>query len=152
MVRNYIALITIVALLGFCLPVMAGDLVSPNLLPNSSMAVRHNIPATIGAFSMPEGTPQAGQAPSTTPAPASSSSGELTTKGKVLKWVGIGLMAEGALDGVYGVAILSDPCKDFPSGTCTSNYSTVRGAYLGACAGVVAVGAILLVKGLHSKM
>jgi hypothetical protein len=149
MIRNYIALITIIALVGMCSPVLAGDLVSPNLLPASSVAVRQNIPATIAAFSMPEG---AGQTPAAAPKPASSGGKQRTTKGKVLIGVGAGLAGVGAALLISG-ATLKDPCAGIsgPYITCTSNYTSVRGARIGVGAGSAVAGVILLIKGLGDK-
>jgi hypothetical protein len=77
----------------------------------------------------------------------------MSTKGKVFTWVGVGLIAEGGFDAAYGAAILKDPCSGVsgPYVTCTSNYSTVRGVWLGASAAVAAIGVIFLIKGLHSR-
>jgi hypothetical protein len=136
-------------MLGFVTPCMAGDfsnsapmaqthLVNPKFIPQRG--AYSNLAGAL-AFAPPQ-TPQAQAAPAST--------GELSTGGKIMKWVGIGLMAEGAGLATYG-AVLSDPCKGFSSGICTSNYSTVRGTYLGAGGASIVIGAILLIKGLHKK-
>lgn len=160
MVQKYIAVIVVILLVGATSPAFAGEFVNQSLIAKVRLA---NLPSPVlpsakmvsprVTLSNMAGTvamapPQSGQGP----APEKKSgSGELTTKGKVFKWVGIGLIAEGGFDAAYGAAILKDPCSDFKGFSCTSNYSTVRGAWLGASAGVAIVGVIFLIKGLHSR-
>ncbi len=162
MVQKYIAVLCAVLLFGATTPAFAGDYVNHNLLAKvrlsnvafPALASSNVLPSKAtfgsmaGSLAIAMAPPQSGQGQAQQAKPRS---GELTTKGKVLKWVGIGLIAEGAFDAAYGAAILKDPCSGYSSGRCTSNYSTVRGTWLGASAGVAVVGVILLVKGLHSK-
>src|ERR1017187_6955757 len=109
MVQKYIAALLVFTILGFVTPCMAGDftnstpllqthLVNPKLIPQR--ASLGNLAGGL-AFAPPQ-TPLA--------QPAPSHKGELTTGGKVMKWVGIGLMIEGAGTAAYG-ATVSDPCK-----------------------------------------
>jgi hypothetical protein len=157
MVQKYIAAILVFTVLGLTPPAFAGDFVNSKLLPkrfpasnltSSALANPQIVPSrtTFGnlAGSVALAPPQSGGA-------SQAKSGGLTTKGKVFTIVGIGLMAEGALSGAYGAAILSDPCAGYRSGSCTSNYNTVRATYFGICAASVVVGAIFLIKGLHSR-
>jgi hypothetical protein len=144
MVQKYIAAILVLTLLGLATPAMAGDLVNPNLIPKR--------PTYAGlapglAFSPQQTSPSA---PGT---PAKSGSGELTTAGKVMKWVGIGLIASGGAETIYA-ATIKDPCAGIsgPYVSCTSNYSTVRAVYYGSGGASIGVGAILLIVGLHKKM
>jgi hypothetical protein len=71
------------------------------------MAVRHNIPATIGAFSMPEGLPQAGQAPSTAPQPGSAGGRHWSRKGKILTGFGVAAAVAGAIMMTKGTSTIS---------------------------------------------
>ena len=152
-----IAVLLAVMLFGATPPAFAGDYVNQNLLAkvrfsnlaSPALASSKVLPSRVTFGSMTGlamAPPQSGQNP--TP-PAKSTSGGLTTKGKVFTWVGIGLIGSGVAEAAYGAAVLKDPCSGRRS--CTSNYSTVRGTWLGMCGASVVVGAILLVKGLRSK-
>lgn len=71
--------------------------------------------------------------PSPAPAPAPQSSGkQLTRTGRVLKWVGIGCMAQGGVDIIVGAATPG-----------------ARGPWIGTGVAFAAVGAVLYEVGIH---
>jgi hypothetical protein len=151
MVQKYIAALLVLTVLGFVTPCMAGDFTNSTPLTQTHLinlnSINHR--AALGnlagglAFAPPQ-TPQAQKA-----APAKT--GELTTGGKIMKWVGIGLMAEGAGVVAYG-ATIKDPCSAYgPGYICTSNYTTVRATSFAAGGASIGIGAVLLIIGLHKK-
>ncbi|MCL4488911.1 MAG: hypothetical protein M1570_12375 [Chloroflexi bacterium] len=166
MVQKYIAVLLVLMLTGLTTPAFAQDFVNHNLLPkrfsvstlaSSGLASSKAVPtrAALGKLGVAWAPPQAGQGQGQA---TKSNSGGLTTKGKVLTWVGVGLLAESGFNAAYGAAILKDPCGGVKSVSvpgysysCTSNYSTVRGIWFGASAAVAVTGVILLVKGLHNR-
>jgi len=124
-------------------PLFAGDLVDPKLLlqnpaPPSPAGWLH---AEI-AFAPPWPAPQ--QQPSR---PANQPK-QLTTTGKILKWVGVGLMGEGALTVGLGAAIGA-------SGECGGAYQvscgTAKGVYYGVGGTSIGVGLVLFLVGIHKK-
>jgi hypothetical protein len=161
-VQKYIAAVVVLVLLSLNAPAFAGEFVNRNLPSNrvplfslapttavdSSVLIPRAALGNLGVFAVAPPQSGQGQTPASKP-----KTGALTTKGRVFKWVGIGLMAEGAFSGLYGAAVLSDPCSGMSGRyvSCTSNYTTVRATWFGICAASVVTGAILLVKGLHSR-
>jgi hypothetical protein len=146
MIRRCVALLLVSSLLGLCSPAIAGDLVSFRFTARQQDAKVANfstllaLPHTPGAFYIP---PPGQQQPSQ---PAPSQPKHLTTTGKVLKWVGIGLMAEGAVWVGLGAAV---------SNTCSQEYcispGLAKGVYYGIGGASIGTGAILLLVGLHKK-
>ena len=143
MAQRCIATLLVLTMLGSISPAMAGDFVNRKLIQpsaatfnqltgglafgtrlNESTASGLLIPRTTvsqirGAVAMaPPQNPQPSQAP------AQDQGSELTTAGKVMKWVGVGLMADGGLDVALGAAVYgnsscsgSSYCVDFNDAT-----------------------------------
>ena len=84
--------------------------------------------------------PQVGQPQTPSTPPEKSNPGTHTSGAK--KWGGIALMIYGGLQ-IAGGAAMSDPCKGFGQGVCTSNYGTVRTASFVIGGGSFATGAFL---------
>jgi hypothetical protein len=121
--------------------------VNLNLAPNLNFASKKMTvnPFRGGYLFSPPQTPQTPQA-----TPAKSSKGELTTAGKVMKWVGIGLIGEGALTMGLGAATASSDCSANGLGgtNCTSDLKAV---YYGMGGASIGVGVVLLLVGLHKR-
>jgi len=139
MIQKCIALFLVTTMFGMTLPAFAGEPVDPKLLPPDP--ARFSL-APRGIVFAP---PQSGQQPASQP--PQSQPKHLTTTGRVLKWVGVGLMGEGALTMGLGVAAASTDCY-FWDTSCTS---TVKGVYYGMGGASIGVGAVLLLVGLHKK-
>lgn len=167
MIRQYLALLLIGCLLGMCAPAFAGEgdfvattfvapqkktvlvaglgnMYSTSGLPNFTTRVER---PRFAAFDLPQsGQQQPGQSPASQP-----TAKQLTTAGKVMKWVGIGLMGEGALTMGLGAAEGSSASGACGAGAYQVSCGTVRGVYYGIGGVSIGVGAILLVVGLHKK-
>lgn len=119
-----------------CRPLLAGDQPDPNFdLPRlNSFGPLHN-----DALFAP-------LPPGQKAAPASQSpKKQLTTAGRVLKWVGVGLMATGGLD-IAATAAASASRSCGPYGFCDDTVRNELYAFGGALAGV---GAALFFIGIH---
>jgi hypothetical protein len=154
-IRQCVALLLVSSLLALCSPAIAGDLVSIRFtapqhdtdvnmylasgLPNFS--TRAGLPGTRAAFYIP---PSGQQTPSQAP-PGQPK--HLTTTGKVLKWVGIGLMAEGAVVVGLGTSVIHS-CN---SGEICVDRGLAQGVYYGIGGASIATGVVLLIVGLHKK-
>lgn len=148
MVQRYIAALLILTLLVLATPVWAGDYVNPKFLPPKATYSRL---ARNFALAMPQSgqqSPPAGQAQQSQPG----SKRSLTTTGKVLKWVGIGLMAEGALTIGLGEAVYKgNGCAASYSGSCGLDNSDARNIYRGVGGASIGTGLVLLLVGLSKK-
>ncbi|MGA2739287.1 MAG: hypothetical protein ABSG65_17840 [Bryobacteraceae bacterium] len=147
-IRQCVAIALVGALLGVCSPVLAGDFVPQKF--NVSPA---GLGVTLGLRSVPSGANAAfslqdpNQQPSRPPTPPPQQQRSLTTKGKVLKWVGVGLMGSGGLTAGLGAA-------EYSSGNCSSlviNCSELRTAFVATGAVIAGVGAVLFFIGIHNK-
>lgn len=123
-------------------PVFAGDEPEPKfLLPKpASFGLLHNY--------MPYAPQQSGQQqPGPTP---QNQKKQLTTAGKVLKWVGVGLMAEGGLDFAVGAADANTTvCTSTTNNTSCISGSTIRDVWFGLGGVTAGVGALLFFIGIH---
>lgn len=119
---NCLAVGLAASLLGLVSPVFAGDQPDPLAQPKPvSLGILHNY------------TRFAPLPPGPAPAPDPQSSGkQLTRTGRVLKWVGIGCMAQGGVDVVVGAATPGE-----------------RGPWIGTGIAFAAVGAVLFEIGIH---
>ena len=151
MVQKYIAALLVLTMLGLATPCLAADFANPAPLLQAHLVNPKFIPqrASFGSLagSLAFAPPQSPQGQALKP-----SSRSLTTAGKVMKWIGIGLMISGGAEAGYG-AIVKDPCSGLsgPYLTCTSNYTTVRTVYFAAGGASVGIGAVLLLVGLRKK-
>jgi hypothetical protein len=139
MLKKCISISLVIAFLGTALPAFAGDMVDPKVLPAK--------PARFGLLhgSIAFAPPRTGE--QTPNQPPQSQQKHLTTTGKILKWVGIGLMGEGALTMGLGAATASSECNGLGA-SCTG---TLKNVYYGIGGASIGVGAVLLVIGLHKK-
>lgn len=142
MIRKSIAVFLVATVLGMASPLFAGDEPDPKIvLPKPvSFGLLHNYvayaPQQSGQQQQPSQPPQ-------------SQKKQLTTAGKVLKWVGIGLMGEGALDfALAGTANSTCSGLNAYNGT-NSCTNTVRDVYFGAGGATIGVGALLFFIGIH---
>ena len=169
MVQRYIAALLILMLLGVVTPAYAEEYVNPRLLPRRTQPLS-TAPATLAstrfrpsgatysraagrfALALPqsgqESPPQSGE-----PQPAQQSSKRsLTTAGKVLKWVGIGLMAEGGLTIGVGEAVYKgNGCASGYGNSCILDNSDLRNVYRGIGGASIGVGIVLMLVGLSKK-
>lgn len=91
----------------------------------------------------PSGQPQPGQQPAKR---------SLTTTGKVLKWVGIGLIAEGGLTIGLGEAVYKgNGCASGSGSSCILDNSDLRNVYRGIGGASIGTGLVLLLVGLSKK-
>ena len=117
-IRRCVAVVLIGALPGLCSPVLAGDFVARNIsippgfgvtLGLGSGSPEAGLPSGSSAFGFQAPDQQQPPQPASPPPPAQQRS--LTTKGKVLKWVGVGLMGSGGLTVGLGAAEFSIVAK-----------------------------------------
>ena len=154
-IRQCVAVVLVGALPGLCSPVLAGDFIARTIsIPPAGLGVtlglgsgspEAGLPGGNAAFSFQ--SPDQQQPPQPASPPPSAQQRSLTTKGKVLKWVGVGLMGSGALTAGLGAA-------EFSSSNCSSyviNCSTARNVYLAAGGAIAGVGALLFLIGIHNK-
>lgn len=143
MVQKYVAVLLVMTMFGLACPAMAGDFVNPKLLPK-----RMTYGQIVGTIAL---SPQTSQRPMATPGtPAKSSSGELTTGGKVMKWVGVGLMGGAALDAVYGGVIYKQAdniCGSYNVSGCSSG----KGMFFASAGVVGGIGLVLFLIGRTKK-
>jgi len=121
--RPYLAVMMVMVLIGLSSPVMAGDLVSPQLM------------AGLQSPSQSQAQPQP------QPAPASK---QWTRGGKVMTFVGVGLIAAGAFMMTRSNSTISSSCG---SGSCSETQISWR--WTGA--GVAGGGAALVIIGLTRR-
>jgi len=167
-VQKYIALILALMLSGLtAAPAFAGDYMNLKLLPHRIPFAESASSALASSAALPPRTtfsemagalafapPQTGQGQPAQPAPpappAQPAKKELTTKGKIMKWVGIGLMASGGIDIAAGAAVSgSSSCNG--NSYCTTVNSVSKGIYYGSGGACIGVGAILLIFGLRNR-
>ncbi len=136
-----LATCAVAALLGLVSPVFAADQPDPNfVLPKlHTVGPMHNY---VLFAPLPPGQQAAPAAPA-----AQNQRKQLTTAGKVLKWVGVGLMAEGGLDFALGAAASNTVCTNY-NFSCVGS-STVRDVYFGLGGVAAGVGAALFFVGIH---
>jgi hypothetical protein len=164
-IRQCMAVVLVGALPALCSPASAGDFVAQKFnvsaaglgvtlglrsissepgLPGSGMQL--GIASANAAFPSQAPTQQQPPQPASPPPPAQH--GSLTTKGKVLKWVGVGLMGSGGLTAGLGAA-------EYSSSNCNSqiviNCSEVRTAVIATGAAIAGVGAVLFFIGIHNR-
>ena len=161
MVQKYIAVFLVFMLSSMAAaPAFAGDYTNTKLLPHrlplsvsasAALATSAAIPART-TFSEMAGTlafaPQQPGQPQ--PQATSPSKGELTTAGKVMKWVGIALMAGGAADVAAG-AVVSNSNSCAGSSNCLDLGSIARPVYYASGGVSIGIGAVLLIVGLHKR-
>jgi hypothetical protein len=116
---------------------LARNLMSPGNLAFSAAS-------TMPRYSFPD----PGQA---TASGQKSSSGELTTAGKVLKWVGIGLMGAGGAEVAVGATAFKDSCYGSGIYSACTDYSPTRRIYYVSGAATAGIGAVLFLVGIHKK-
>lgn len=122
---NCLAAFLAASLLGLVTPVFAGDQPDPFATSKPvSFGILHNHAAYAPLPPEP--------APVPAPAPPQSSGKQLTRTGTVLKWVGVGCMAQGGLNIIVGAATPGE-----------------RGIWIGSGAAFAAVGAALFYIGIH---
>jgi hypothetical protein len=164
-IRQCVAVVLVGALPAVCSPALAGDFVAQRFNVSSaglgvtlglrSVSSEPGLPGpgtqlgianANAAFTSPAPAPQQPPQPASPPPPAQH--GSLTTKGKVLKWVGVGLMGSGGLTAGLGAA-------EYSSGNCNSqiiiNCSEVRTAVIATGAAIAGVGAVLFFIGIHNR-
>jgi hypothetical protein len=143
LVQKSIAGFLVATVLGTVSPVFAGDEPDPKfLLPKpASFGLLHNY--------LPYAPQQSGQQQPPSQPPQSQKK-QLTTAGKVLKWVGVGLMAEGGLDFAVGAADANTTvCTSITNNNFCISGSTVRDVWFGLGGVTAGVGAILFFVGIH---
>jgi hypothetical protein len=160
MLREYVSVSLVLVLLGLGTPAFAGDFVNPNPLPRKlALTALNAAPAMEPGVALNSGLapalPQSGQIPGTQMEPAQASAvrpAELTAKGRVFKWLGVGLMVGGAALMIRG-ATLSDPCNAFtgPGVFCTSNYTQIRAVSLGIGGASVGAGLLMFLRHNHYR-
>ena len=138
MIHRLIAVSLVLVLVGTVTPLFAGDLVDPKLLPWKTSVYRPFRIHTGMAFAPAQTAPV--EQPTQTPAQRK----QLTRAGRVLKWIGVGLMAEGALAIGVGAA---ESC----SGGWDFGCQTARKVYYGFGGVSAGVGAVLFFVGIHKK-
>jgi hypothetical protein len=147
MIRQCVAVVLVGALPAVCSPVFAGDFVAQrfNVSP-AGLGVTLGIANAHAAFTSQAPAQQQPPQPASPPPPPQH--GSLTTKGKVLKWVGVGLMGSGGLTAGLGAA-------EYSSSNCNSqiviNCSEVRTAFIATGAAIAGVGAVLFFIGIHNR-
>ena len=161
MVQKYIAVFLVFMLSSLtAAPAFAGDYTNAKLLPHrlpmagsasaalaSSTALppRTTFNEVVGALAFAPQQPGQPQ-----PQPASPTKGELTTAGKVMKWVGIGLIGAGAADIAVGAAISNtNTCAGVSN--CININGVARTVYYASGGVSIGVGAVLLIVGLHKR-
>jgi len=147
MTQKYISVLVVMTLLAAASPVFAGELVNPNLLSDKLA-----LPALASSPAMASGVALALPQSSQSQLAAHSGEGELTGKGKVFKWLGVGLMLGGGALIARG-ATVSNPCNAFagPGVICTSNYQAVRAASLGVGGASAGAGFIMFLRHNHYR-
>jgi len=143
MIQKLIAVCLASILVGMASPLFAGELVDLKFVPNDPGAYSRTGWLHTGiAFAPPQTAPQ--QQPSQ---PANQPK-HLTTTGKILKWVGVGLMGEGALTVGLGAAVgAAGEC----GGTYQVSCGTAKGVYYGIGGASIGVGLVLFLVGIHKK-
>jgi hypothetical protein len=161
MIRQCVAILLVGSFLGLCTPVFAGDPTSiPLALPQRSTGAgtgfgHPHLTSGLHLTSDPSrfapkialpngyafGLPQSAQ-PQSSPQPK-----QLTRTGRILTWVGVGLMGEGALTMGIGAAYNSMNCGPYAS--CVDNSSV--DTYLSIGAVSLAAGAVLFFIGRHKR-
>ena len=139
MIQRYLALMTVMMLLGLSSPALAGDLVSPQLTASlSADAVRPYIPGRLAAFSF--------QAPSQTPSqlPAAPVEKHWTKGGKIMTFIGLGLVAA-------GVGLMFVPNTTVSSSCNSSSCSETQINWKATGGGIAGGGAVLMIIGLTRR-
>jgi hypothetical protein len=151
--KNYQTVAFLAAVLGTCSGLPAQDAAttvrSAPVLSSSRLLEPAGLSLSVRSSPLSSKFAFAPQSSATSPGASSAPhTGDLSTKGKVFKWVGVGLMAVGGANIIRG-AILSNPCNQFqgPGVFCSSNYSEVRAASFGF--GGAAAGAGLFMYLIH---
>jgi hypothetical protein len=155
-IRQWVAVVLVGALPGLCSPVLAGDFIARTIsIPPAGLGVtlglgsgspEAGLPSGNAAFSFQAPDQQQPPQPASPPPPAQQRS--LTTKGKVLKWVGVGLMGSGGLTAGLGAAEFSSSnCSPYSPISC----STARNVYLATGGAIAGVGALLFFIGIHNR-
>ena len=121
MIRQCTVFVLIVAILGLCSPVYAGDFVSPRFnMPAKSASVgsalptfgaKVALPSTYAAFAPPQSSPQQTSQPAPLPRQR-----HWSTKGKVLTIMGLGLAGAGGYMMTKENSTISSSCS---GNTCT---------------------------------
>ena len=157
MVQKYIAVLLVLTTLGITSPCMAGDFANLRPLMQTRLVSLTPHRATLGSMAggLAFAPPQSGQSGQPQAQAARSNSGELTTGGKVMKWIGIGLIASGVAEAALGALAFKDDKVCAGSGSysycATTDNSSVRKFYYAGGGASVGIGAILLLVGLHKK-
>ena len=154
MVQRYIAALLVLTMMGLATPCLAADFANPTPLLQTHLVNPKFIPqrASFGSLagSLAFAPPQTAQGQ-----PTKSSNRSLTTAGKVMKWIGIGLMISGAAEVAVGAAAFKNDKVCAGSGSysyCAStDYSGVRNAYYVSGGASIGIGAVLLLVGLRKK-
>jgi|SRR5579863_503540 len=163
MIRQCVSVVLVGAFLGLCSPAFAGDLVpTTSLAPDnirsvsagfghphltSALHLTSKLPNFTPKIALPSGyafgLPQSAQQPQSAPPK------QLTRTGKILTWVGVGLMGEGALTMGIGAAYGSIVSNCGPYAYCDNGL--VQDTYLGIGAASLATGAVLFFIGRHKR-
>src|SRR5580658_10415725 len=149
MLRQCVALLLVSSFLGLCSPVFAGDLTSttgvgsgfghPHLVSGLHLTseLPYFTPKVVRPSGYAFGLPQAAQ-PQAAPPPT-----HITRTGKIMEWVGIGLMGEGALTMGIGAAYGSIGSNTCAAYTLCNVDNVVQDTYLGIGAASLVAGAAL---------